>query len=1023
MRAPRSGLFRPALVLVGTLALVLGATPLSAQYFGRNKVEYDDFKFSVLKTEHFDVYFYPTERAAASQAGRMAERWYARYSQLLGYKLRGRQPLILYASHPEFEQTNAIAGELGEGTGGVTEVLKRRIVLPLGGSLAQTDHVIGHELVHAFQYDITGQGLGVNFRLPGAARLPLWFIEGMAEYLSIGPVDPNTAMWLRDAAEHHKLPSMRQLYDPRYFPYRYGQAFWAFLAGRYGESIVGDVLRKAGRTGDAELTLAQVTGVKADSLVKEWHHEIEAAYQPVRQVTHVPQTYGRLLVGGDKRPGLNVAPALSPDGNGLAFFSQRGLFSIDLYLANARTGEVTHRIIETALDPHYQSLEFINSSGAWDAAGKRLAFGAVVDGKAVLSVLDVASHRTERDIPVPDVGEIFNPTWSPDGRSIAFAALAQGFSDLFRYDLVANRLERLTNDAYADFEPAWSPDSREIAFVTDRFSTNLEDLRYGNYELALLDAQTGAIRRLAAFADAKNINPQWTPDGRSLYFVSDRNGISNVYRIEVASGRLSQVTNLYTGASGITELSPALSVAQQSGRLVYGLYEASGYSLYAIDSAQTLAGGPLAEPAAGVNAAALPPLQRLSTTLVAALHDPETGLPADSAFLVRPYSANLSLDFVTQPSLAVGADRFGTYVGGGVGMYWSDMLGNHNLVTALQANGGFKDISALLAYQNLSHRWNWGLAAQQVPYYSGAYGIGSGTVCTPQCEPAYIEQVRLFRQTNRELDLMTAYPFSSAARVEFSAGIDNVSFDTQIETQAISQIDGFLLYDSLTSGPSFSDINLGIANAAFVYDNAFFGATSPILGQRYRLEVSPATGTLTWVNLLADYRRYFMPVRPFTIAARIMHYGRYGSGAEDNRLTPLYLGYPSLVRGYDIGSFSTAECPQSTGACPAFDRLLGSRLFVGNLELRFPLLGVLGLGNGYYGAFPIEAALFADGGVAYCQGGKASFCSGDNKPVYSAGAALRINVFGYAVGEIDFVRPFQRPDKGWYVELSLTPGF
>src|SRR3989442_710555 len=131
-RPPRPGLLGPAVLLLGALTL---APSLSAQYFGRNKVEYDDFKFSVLKTEHFDVYFYPTERAAANQAGRMAERWYARYSQLLGYKLRGRQPLILYASHPEFEQTNAIAGDLGEGTGGVTEVLKRRIVLPLGGSV------------------------------------------------------------------------------------------------------------------------------------------------------------------------------------------------------------------------------------------------------------------------------------------------------------------------------------------------------------------------------------------------------------------------------------------------------------------------------------------------------------------------------------------------------------------------------------------------------------------------------------------------------------------------------------------------------------------------------------------------------------------------------------------------------------------------------------------------------------------------------------------------------------------------
>src|SRR5213593_1949638 len=164
--------------------------PAAAQYFGRNKVQYGSFDFEVLKTDHFDVYHYPAERAAAEQAGRLAERWYARLSKILDHRLHGRQPLILYASHPDFEQTNAIGGELGEGTGGVTEILKRRIVLPLAGPLAETDHVIGHELVHAFQFDITRHGgTGTGFVEAGAARLPLWFAEGMLEYLWIGPVD------------------------------------------------------------------------------------------------------------------------------------------------------------------------------------------------------------------------------------------------------------------------------------------------------------------------------------------------------------------------------------------------------------------------------------------------------------------------------------------------------------------------------------------------------------------------------------------------------------------------------------------------------------------------------------------------------------------------------------------------------------------------------------------------------------------------------------------------------------------
>src|ERR671936_1081071 len=242
---------RAAFVAAALLTLVPSA-PAGAQYFGRNKVQYKKLDFQVLKTEHFDIYFYPEEREGIDIAARMSERWLARLERVLAHQLRGRQPLVLYASHPDFEQTNTIQGELGEGTGGVTEPLRRRIVLPMGGPLADTDHVIGHELVHAFQFDIT-----TNPNAPpgenGAERLPLWFIEGMAEYLSLGPVDPNTTMWLRDAARQEKLPSIDDLNDPKYFPYRWGQAFWAYVGGRFGDDIIRTMLSVAAAAGDTNV--------------------------------------------------------------------------------------------------------------------------------------------------------------------------------------------------------------------------------------------------------------------------------------------------------------------------------------------------------------------------------------------------------------------------------------------------------------------------------------------------------------------------------------------------------------------------------------------------------------------------------------------------------------------------------------------------------------------------------------------------------------------------------------------------
>jgi hypothetical protein len=96
---------------------------------------------------------------------------------------------------------------------------------------------------------------------------------------------------------------------------------------------------------------------------------------------------------------------------------------------------------------------------------------------------------------------------------------------------------------------------------------------------------------------------------------------------------------------------------------------------------------------------------------------------------------------------------------------------------------------------------------------------------------------------------------------------------------------------------------------------------------------------------------------------------------------------------------------------------------VANLELRFPLLGVLGLGSGYYGALPLDFVAFGDGALAWDSANEPEITGGTRPAVFSAGAGLRMNLFGFAVVELDLVRPFQRPDKGWIWEVNFQPGF
>ena len=268
--------------------------PRRRSTFGRNKVQYETFPWKILKSEHFDNFFYPPESLIVNDAARMAERWYARHSDTFRHAF-DRKSLVFYADHPDFEQTNVIGEQLEEGTGGVTESNRTRVIMPFTGIYADNDHVLGHELVHVFQYNIAeGTPGGGLMRLDA---LPLWLIEGMAEYFSIGREDPLTAMWMRDAVMRNKFPTIHQLTtDPRFFPYRYGQALWAYVGGRWGDRAIVDVYRSALRLG-WDAALVRVLGENSDSLSKDWAAANRAMYLPQIAGRSHPDSTGAKLIG------------------------------------------------------------------------------------------------------------------------------------------------------------------------------------------------------------------------------------------------------------------------------------------------------------------------------------------------------------------------------------------------------------------------------------------------------------------------------------------------------------------------------------------------------------------------------------------------------------------------------------------------------------------------------------------------------------------------------------------------------
>ena len=1021
--------------VLAVVLVVAGPRAATAQYFGRNFVQWDKFDWKVMETPHFDIHFYPEETETTEDAARMAERWYTRLADLLSYEFQ-RKPIIFYANHPDFQQTPLGGGQIGEGTGGFTEPARNRVVMPFTGVYAENDHVLGHEMVHVFQFSIASSGTTAG--QSGMGRLPLWVIEGMAEYLSLGRIDANTAMWLRDAALRGEFPTIDQLTrDPRFFPYRYGQAVWAYIAGRWGDATVPQLYRAAVRVGWEE-AIRRTLGMTSDELSREWLTAVRAAYLPAAAGRVKPLETGRPILADEDDDHMNVGPVVSPDGRYIAFFSSRGLFSIDLYLADARTGKVLRRLASPRETPHFDALSFISTAGAWSPDGTLFAFTVFEEGDNRMNVVDVESGDIVRRIAVEGVGAMRDPGFSPDGSRLIFSGDVGGISDLYVYELATGRAERLTSDRFAEIQPVWSPDGRSIAFATDRGVTDFDALTYGEMQLALFDLETRTTRVLPIFAGAKHINPQFSPDGSSLYFVSDHEGVSDIFRYELASGTVFRLTNVATGVSGISELSATMSVSQRTGEVVYSAFQDGRYLILAL---RDLAGAQIAASAdaAPPVLAILPPVRAVGEGAVASyLNDPMYGLPRAPSYAVRDYSPSLGLEYLGTPTAGVTLGQFGTGVSGGVSAFFTDMLATRSIAAVAIANGTEKDIGGQVFYRNMEGRWMWGAGAGHIPYRTGFSQIAPSEDPNADYE---IQQVihRIFQD---QVAAAVHYPFSRTRRLELNGAFTRWSFDTELER--------FVIENSAVVGhereefPSCSDenvfgctpdpLNQFQVGAAYVGDASFFGFTSPVMGWRYRYEVEPTVGTLQYVTLLADQRRYFFR-SPFTFAVRGLHYGRYGPDADSERfLSPLYLGYETLVRGYAIESFEPeVECTTEQGGqitqnnCPEFERLIGSKIGVANAELRVPLFGVPGFGLINFAFLPTELAAFVDAGVAWDDDEKPELRFDRNTPervpVVSAGLSARMNLLGYIILEAYYAYPFQRPGKGAHWGFNIAPGW
>jgi Tol biopolymer transport system component len=949
--------------------------------FGKNKVQYKKFTWAFIQSSHFDVYFYNDGKDLAEFTAAEAESAYASISGLFRYQLVNRVPIIVYNSHNDFQQTNVIAEYLEEGIGGVTELFKNRVVIPYEGDYRKFRHVIHHELVHAVINDMFYGGsiqsvIANNITL----QIPLWFNEGLAEYEALR-WDTNSDAFLRDATINENLPEISRLSG--YWAYRGGQSVFWYLARKYGRQKIGEILNRIKSTRNIDAGFRGAIGLSVEDLSERWQKDQKVQYWPEIARREEPSDYGRKLTDHKKEGGFyNTSPTISPQGDRIAFISNRDDF-FDVYVMNSVDGSDLVRLVDGQQTENLEELHLLTPGISWSPDGKTLALAAKAGERDAILLIDAKTGEQQK-LSFSLEG-IFGVAWSPIGDKIAFVGNSARQSDIYTYDLTTKELVNLTGDIFSDAEPSWSPDGTRIAFVSDRGDhitqkgeIAMDTVDYSQQDIYVLDTQTRNVRRVVNWSRSDETSPVFGPDGKHILFVSDRNGINNMYVTDLEGGTPRPVTN---SISAVYQL----SISRDGSKVAFSSLRNSGFDIFVmrnplerrLDTAELAYSDYFAQRFGGADsiarmtqAEAAPP-----DSLAAAAPDTSGGLygegieidfsnyvfegtyneevPKDSTiqtmpeitgnvdengkFLVNRYKLNFS------PDIIYGAAGYDTFYGvsGSTIMAFSDMLGDHQIIFVTNLLLDLKNSDYGLAYYYLANRIDWGFAA----FHSARFVF---------LRDIYGESLYRFRTYGGSVSAY--YPVDRFRRLEFDLTWYSISKENLDRIEA-----------------PIANRNILVPGFSYVYDTILWGFLSPLTGTRYRFNVfgTPKLGRegLSFVNVTADYRHYIRLGDWTSLAFRFSGGGSFGPnpqkfivGGVDYWINPTFEGgYIPLDNPEDYIFLQTGLPLRGYN----YNARIGSRYALFNFEFRYPLFAFLQAGPLPLGLQSLGGAFFLDAGSAW----------------------------------------------------------
>ncbi len=665
------------------LTLLLGIFIFS-QYFGQNKIQYRDFNFNILHTEHFDIYFYQGGEAIAQFAEDVLEDGYDILSKDLGVDVDFTIPVILYKSPNDFSQTNVTLQLIEESVGGFTEILKNRMVIPFNGDYKELRHVLVHELTHVFQFVIFFPSrLEALFSGDIFYSIPLWVMEGNAEFESL-EWDIETDIIIRDLIMNNKMIPIDKLENyGGYIIYKEGQAFYYYIAQRYGRKKVGEFLHLLKMKKNLRTAFTTLFGLTPEDFNKRWIKFYQRRYWPKIELQENFEKFARVVFNHKKtHSSYNTSATISPRGDKIAFISDQG-GTAEIIVISSIDGQVIKHLVRSEYSAGYEGLHLYQGGLSWSRDGRFITFAAKSRGRDILYIIKARNGRVYKKFAY-DLDGIYAPKFSPDGKKITFCGLKDSQTDIYICDIKSGIIEKVTDDIYTDKFPNFGV-NESLVFVSDRPDSN-EEYHYGSYALFLY--YNGDIKRLTP-RTAYLTSPFFGPDS-GIYFVADYDSAYNLYYFSETENAITKKTNIFSGIY-------YPSASYSGNKIAFTHYNEYGYDICVVKD-------PLSKmedcktPEEKVN----PATYKWSNL--------------DSS-RIKKYRTRFTFDY-----FIASASYYYTLGFSGVGQIaLSDILGNHLIQFSSNFYGSLTSSDIFLNYWYLKKRTDYGLALYQYLNYFSEY--------------------------------------------------------------------------------------------------------------------------------------------------------------------------------------------------------------------------------------------------------------------------------------------------------------